>query len=244
MKTKNTTLLKKDEVHIWSVFLPDHEKDRDYFLSILSNDEYKRAYSFRMYRDQTQSIISRGILRCLLAKYLGEAPQDLEIIYGLWGKPCLPQEKLLRFNVSHSRDYILYAVTKNYEVGIDLEYVDKSLDIENMALSVFSPFELDLWNDLNSKEKIDYFFKWWVSKEAFLKAIGRGWAEDGKQKPLSSAYLLKQRMIDGLMNDKAVYPYFFSIVSNYASALFVNGPFLNIFYYHWNTCTTQCNIAA
>lgn len=233
MKPSTSSLLKENEVHIWSVFLPKYQKDKDYFLSLLSKDEYERAYSFRKDRDQIQSIISRGILRCLLAKYLGEIPQTLKIMYNLWGKPCLPEENLLYFNVSHSKDYILYAITRNYEVGIDLEYIDKSLDVENMALSILSPIELNLWNTLDSQEKIDYFFKYWVGKEAFLKAIGKGWIEDKKYEPPNISYLPKQETLDSLRNNESVYPYFFSMIPQYASALFIDGPFLDIFYYRW-----------
>ena len=96
-------------------------------------------------------------MRCLLAKYLGQTPESIEIIYGFWGKPCILQEKFLHFNTSHSRDYALYPIIHGYEVGIDLEYIDKSLDLEDMALFTFSMPELTYWKSLDLENRVNSF---------------------------------------------------------------------------------------
>jgi 4'-phosphopantetheinyl transferase len=230
---KLVPLLNSDEVHIWSACLPDHAKDVSYFTSILSEDESQKADSFKFFMDQTNFIVSRGILRCLLGSYLGQDPQQIEIIYGLWGKPCLITRHLY-FNLSHSRNYILYAVTCNYEVGIDLEYIDKTFEIEDMALNILSPHELIYWKNVKPEEKVNTFFKLWVCKEAYLKASGKGWLSDQQEIPLMGLSFLKNDHNPSKVNEKITSPYCFESIPGYASALFIEGPFLRPLHYIWN----------
>lgn len=235
MNSKKNFSLNPDEVHIWSACLPEKEANLSYFFSLLSQDEQERASHFRFSRDQQRYTLSRGILRSLLAEYLGEDPQKIEILYGLWGKPCLPEEKALSFNLSHSGDYALYAFTRRYEVGIDVEYIDESLEVEDMARSVFSTTEFSHWKVLNAQEKIHYFFKHWVSKEAFLKASGKGWLESRHDLTLTKTNDLKQELKSDLREEvKIIYPYCFESIPGYASSLFVEGPSLKPLHYIWD----------
>lgn len=233
VKSQSIAQIKVGEVHIWSAYLPDFKDYKAYFDSILSKDERERATSFKFIKDNEQFTFARGILRCILARYLGESPQDLKIIYGLWGKPCLPREKLLHFNISHSRDYALYAVAPHYEVGIDLEYIDKNLDLENMSSVLFSQHELKYWKSLIASNQADFFFKAWVGKEAFLKAIGKGWLAEDQQMPLDSSFFQKQDLMDENLNSYATNPYFFNRIPGFASALYVKGPPLKVLFYNF-----------
>lgn len=234
MKSKDCFSLNPDEVHIWSACLSENEASLTYFTSFLSQDEQERASHFKFFRDQKRYIISRGILRSLLAGYLGEPLQKIEILYGLWGKPCLLEEKALSFNLSHSGNYALYAFTQRYEVGIDVEYIDESLELEDMAKGVFSTTEFSYWKALNAQEKIHSFFKYWVSKEAYLKASGKGWLDSKHALTLTKTNDLKQELKSDLRGEaKIVYPYCFESIPNYASALFVEGPPLKSLHYIW-----------
>ncbi|MBX9622036.1 MAG: 4'-phosphopantetheinyl transferase superfamily protein [Alphaproteobacteria bacterium] len=137
----------------------------------------------------------------------------------------MPEEKALSFNLSHSENYALYAFTQRYEVGIDVEYIDESLELEDMARNVFSVTELSDWEVLNRQEKIYSFFKHWVSKEAFLKASGKGWLESKHALTLTKIKDLKQELKSDLREEtKIIYPYCFESIPGYASALFVEGP--------------------
>lgn len=234
VKIKECAVLTSDEVHIWLASLSEDKNDIDYFTSLLSQDERERASSFRFSKDQHRYTISRGILRTLLAEYLGEAPRTIEITYGLWGKPCLSQEKSLHFNLSHSGDHVLYALALDYEVGIDLEYIDRNLEIEDMAKHIFSAPELEFWEDVKPEERTECFFKLWVCKEAFLKAIGKGWLENEKTKGFEKSLVLNKISHNGLLKDKVTYPYFFECVPGYASALFVDGASLCPLHYNWH----------
>ena len=226
-------MLSSDEVHIWLASLSETNDDFVYFASLLSKDEHERANSFRFSRDQRQYTMARGILRSLLARYLGGFPQTIEIVYGLWGKPCLAQGKSLHFNVSHSREYALYALTQNYEVGIDIEYIDTKLDIENIASSLFSPVDLNDWNKLSPEDKTGAFFKLWVCKEAFLKASGKGWLENKREIPFTKGEVQIHQNTKSRLKNKITYPYYFECIPGYSSALFIEGPSLRSIHYVW-----------
>ena len=235
LQATQSQFLNLDEVHVWSACLPDNEKNMSYFTSLLSKDESKKAESFRFPKDKMYFIISRGILRCLLAKYLECSPQCIEIMYGLWGKPCVLAVPPLHFNLSHSREHVLYAITRICTVGIDLEYIDETLDIDPIALSILSPQELNCWKMVKKEEKKDAFFKLWVCKEAFLKASGKGWLADKQTIPLEGLEVFKKYMRNKSLNKNISLPYCFDSIPGYASALFIDAPPLNHLYYKWNS---------
>lgn len=227
---------KSDEVHIWLAYFPDNYEKLDYFTSLLSEDEMEKAANFRFLKDQKQWAISRGILRSLLGMYLGLRPRNIEILYGLWGKPRLLDKLSLYFNVSHSKDYVIYALSSKYEVGIDLEYIDPSIDIDTMAPSILSsPQELNYWQTVKKGEKISAFFKLWVCKEAFLKTYGKGWLDRNYNIPNRAIEHLKGEKKRNLSNHK-MNPYIFEAIPGYPAALFIKGSDDMItLHYTWNS---------
>ena len=233
LKSKKCLTLKSDEVHIWSVCLLDNERDIYYLSSILSKDEQERAGDFRFLRDQERFIMTRGILRCLLAEYSGVTPQSIEIMYGLHGKPCISQEKSLHFNVSHSGDYAVLAFNRDYEIGIDLEYIDRNLELEEMVLSIFSQAELNYWEKLHPEEKVEFFFKVWVGKEAFLKTLGKGWLENDEKIKFEEKYLFEQNLDGEVSKNELGVLHYFQYVPEYASAFFIKGPSLEPMFFNW-----------
>ena len=233
-KKKNITLM-HDEVHIWSVRLSENETYTPYFTTLLSQDERKKINSFKFARDRKRYVIARGILRTLLAEYLGESPQVIEILYGLCGKPCLAEQKRLFFNLSHAENYVLYAIAEGYEVGIDLECIDAKLELEEMSRIIFSKVEFDCWDALSDKEKIMVFFKHWVEKEAFLKAKGTGWLElESTDVSAEKNELKRVQSPDEFVDNLRLNPYFFELIPGYASALFIKGPPLKPYHYIWS----------
>lgn len=236
MKLELIPIIKSNEVHIWSASLLDHQNDISYFSSLLSQNERKQAESFRFCRDQYRFIIARGILRSLLAKYLRQDPGAIEITYGSWGKPTLSTiRNAVYFNLSHSGDYILYALTKNYEVGIDIEYKDENMKFEDIVFDIFSASEQEQWRCLANENKSDFFYKLWVCKEAFLKAFGKGWLEGDKEVSLKKIYANERSLKNQCyLKEKIGYPYYFECIPGYASALYINGPPLYPVYYSWD----------
>src|SRR6267154_4791481 len=115
-------ILAPDEIHIWKTFL----KSPPSYAQLLSTDEQQRANRFIFEKHHNRFVAGRAILRSILSGYLQIEPQDICFSYQPNGKPDLAivKEALpLRFNLAHTGDLAVYAVTIGTEVGIDVEQV-------------------------------------------------------------------------------------------------------------------------
>lgn len=144
---------------------------------ILAEDERRRADEFCFEKDRERFVLTRGVLRILLGRYLNLEPRQLNFCYGLHGKPALAERfdgDALRFNVSHSHGLALMALTHNREVGIDVEYVRSDLELDEIASRYFSPQEAATLRSLSIDVRTEAFFAGWTRKEAYIKAKGEG----------------------------------------------------------------------
>jgi 4'-phosphopantetheinyl transferase len=162
---------------VWRVFLGGSVRQLSHLSATLSADELERAGRFHFERDQKRFILARGMLRQILGHYVGENPQTLRFEYSRFGKPSLAHDAgygKLCFNLSHSADYALYAITPGRAVGIDIEQVRSDVAIEQVARRFFSPGEVSSIEKLDKGERHEVFFRYWTRKEAFAKAVGEG----------------------------------------------------------------------
>jgi 4'-phosphopantetheinyl transferase len=143
----------------------------------LSSDERARASRFHFEQHQRHFIAAHGILRTILARYLGREPASLEFCNGPLGKPKLPagsEAKGLCFNSSHSRGLALYAVTCHCDVGVDVEYIRDGFAWEEVADRFFAPGEVEALRAAPAGSQYQAFFNYWTHKEAVMKASGEG----------------------------------------------------------------------
>jgi 4'-phosphopantetheinyl transferase len=169
--------IKGNEVHVWQADLNLPEWKVKELECTLSFKEKLRAERMVFDRHRRRFIAGRGILRIILGQYLNMEPAKLEFSYGQRGKPELANnspEGKLRFNLSHSEEMVLCAVARKRSVGIDVEYVLRKTDVEQLAKRFFFPDEFSVINSLPPAEKQEEFFKGWTVKEAYLKATGEG----------------------------------------------------------------------
>jgi len=166
-----------NEVHVWRVKLDITQLQKESLLGMLTADEVERVGRFRFERDQKQFIAARGMLRQLLGRYLGKPPHELRFEYEANGKPVLVTNagyQTFRFNLSHSDTFALYAVSRDRNIGIDIERVRKDMDIEQIAQRFFTEYEIRSLERVPEKNRPGVFFQYWTRKEAFLKATGEG----------------------------------------------------------------------
>ncbi|HVW69348.1 MAG TPA: 4'-phosphopantetheinyl transferase superfamily protein [Steroidobacteraceae bacterium] len=122
--------------------------------------------------------IAHAVLRNLLGRYCQVHPASLNFTSGAGGKPQLhlPGSDAcpIRFNLTHSEDRALVGVGTRAEVGIDLER--QRTDIEALAIGrhYFYGAERDALELAGPEGRIELFFRYWVAKEAVLKAQGVG----------------------------------------------------------------------
>ena len=174
-----TLPLGRDEVHVWRASLDPPASKAQTLQSTLATDELERAERYHFQRDRRRFIVARGVLRAILGRYTGMEPLQLRFCYGFRGKPMLAREhgtSSLRFNVSHSCDLALYAVTRDRKVGIDLERIQPDLTGEELAERFFSPREVAILRALPRDEQPQAFLSCWTRKEAYIKARGDGLA--------------------------------------------------------------------
>ena len=137
----------------------------------LSEDERSRANNFKREHLKQRFVAARGNLREILAKYLACKPNEILFSYGDRGKPYIDG---VYFNLAHSQDLAIYAISGDLEVGIDLEYIDLKCDVDAIAKNYFLPLEQKLIKGLSDRAKYLAFFRAWTLKEAYGKATGQG----------------------------------------------------------------------
>lgn len=173
-------------LHVWGFDLGPRQ-DAAALRRLLSPEETARAARLRSAALQRRFVVSRARLREILGSYLELEGADLVFAYGPNGKPRLgdgtrthdstglvAQIAPLAFNLTHSRDLALCAVSELGEVGVDLEGVRPLKDAARLAQRHFSPEEFRRWAALESSGRLDGFYRVWTRKEALLKAAGVG----------------------------------------------------------------------
>jgi 4'-phosphopantetheinyl transferase len=80
----------------------------------------------------------------------------------------------LRFNLSHSEEQAVLALTLGREIGVDIERTRSDVACDEIAQRFFSPAERDQLRATPPDLQIAAFFRVWTCKEAFLKAHGAG----------------------------------------------------------------------
>ena len=170
--------LAEGEVHVWKTILASDVSSVRTQHAILSSAERERAGRFAFDRDRARYISGRAALRLLLGRYLEVEPEKILIGYGARGKPVLEGVSDWQFNVSHSRDLALIAVTRHSAVGIDVEFIDVDFPRDQVAPDVFDPQEIRDLCVLPPEAGAEYFFQLWTAKEALLKAAGDGFSID------------------------------------------------------------------
>jgi 4'-phosphopantetheinyl transferase len=166
--------LSADELHIWTTSLamePDPQRCREW----LDSGEQQRAQALQIHQARRNYLNTRLLLKSLLGAYLGAEPQDVSLQLNAHGKPELapyPENQGLVFNVSHSGDQALLAFGRNCQLGVDLESLERTRqrDLRGLARFCLDPAE----NARMPEPDPAQFLRYWVAKEAFCKATGRG----------------------------------------------------------------------
>lgn len=147
---------------------------------LLAPDEAERADRFTFQDGRHRAIAGRGQLRAILGRCLGADPAALQFAYGPRGKPALAgpwSGAGWHFNLAHSGDLALLAVTRSGPVGVDVERIRPVTDASRLVSRFFSRREDAAFRALSEDQKPAAFFRLWTRKEAWLKATGEGIAE-------------------------------------------------------------------
>lgn len=172
------TALDESDIHVWTarpLAFPGEEIEQ--LRRILSPDESGRAGKLRPGRGRDMFAASRGILRRILSLYTGEKPEAIEFGYGKGGKPFVKTRDgapAVSFNLSHSHEVAMYAVSSGREVGIDIEYLREVKKPEDVIRRFFTETEWEFYRSRPEELRREAFFRLWTFREAAVKAGGYG----------------------------------------------------------------------
>ncbi|MDB6054966.1 MAG: 4-phosphopantetheinyl transferase [Verrucomicrobiales bacterium] len=142
-------------------------------MEFLSPEEAERAQRFYFEKDRMEFVGCKALQRILIGRKLGLAPGSLVFTVNAFGKPALAKD-LLFFNISHSHGRGLIGLGNSGELGVDVEYIERRLEIAELAERFFSKQECEELFGLPLEQQKQGFFNAWSRKEAYIKARGKG----------------------------------------------------------------------
>ncbi|TWT32736.1 4'-phosphopantetheinyl transferase family protein [Blastopirellula retiformator] len=168
------TGMSAEALHLWSIPLRAGKSQVAQLRAVLSASEREKADSFLLEAQTVRYTICRGAVRQILAEYLQLSPNQLALTTGEFGKPLLEHRDSIWFNVSHSGDLAVLAVSTIGEVGVDIEQVRQIRGLSRMIDRCLAPYERPEVLRLPSAEQDRQFLRYWTHKEAYLKTFGVG----------------------------------------------------------------------
>jgi 4'-phosphopantetheinyl transferase len=167
--------LEAGAVHLWAVKLSDASLSRQDVEQVLTAEERNRARRFLREESGRSFAVGRAALRSILAGYLEIPPADVPIENAPNGKPQLTGSIVsdLRFNLAHSGELALIAITRSGEIGVDVERLRPVDHWHEIASRYFHATDTATIGADAAQTPVN-FFRCWTRKEAVLKAIGIG----------------------------------------------------------------------
>jgi 4'-phosphopantetheinyl transferase len=189
-------VLAADECHVWWAAPTQCSR---WHSELLDPIETARQRSYQHAADRDRFTVGVALTRLVLGPQLGVGPQSVPIdrtcarCGGPHGRPRLATGASIDFSLSHSGDVIALAVASSVDsdgsrdgdsnlgshrirrrVGIDVEQLDGPAGREAPADVALSATELLAYRTLDAAAQPAAFFRYWVRKEALLKATGDG----------------------------------------------------------------------
>ena len=153
--------------------------------AILPPEELMRVQRLGDPVRERAAITSRAVLRLLLAHYTHIPANELRLVPGQNGKPHLDSSQNphgITFNFSDSADMALVAVTRNREVGVDVEQIRDVERAVEIASRHFPPASAEALVHANESDRNKLFLQNWARHEALLKArAGSIWNPSGEK---------------------------------------------------------------
>lgn len=137
----------------------------------VSAERKEKVSRYRFLKDRVLSIGAEVLLRKALTDCGITLP---EIRYGFetGGKPFIKGLAGFNFNISHSEEIVMVAVSEN-EIGCDIEKVTET-DLDIAKKFFFREEYENIAAVTASEERNELFFRYWTLKESFMKATGLG----------------------------------------------------------------------
>lgn len=165
----------KQTVDIFAIDLSQPPIPIDRARHSLTDAERQSMDRFKSPTKQREFAITRAMLRMILASVIRTDPLALALAFEhtAHGKPLLPNHPV-HFNVTHSHQIALIAVSPDLPLGVDIEYVQGRRELIKLAQRFFAPAEYEAILAMDPTCIEQAFHATWTRKEAFVKAVGQG----------------------------------------------------------------------
>ena len=170
--------LERSEVHLWSADLADFDLCLVYDKHVdwLNAEEKERMHRYQSLFQREHFVLGRVLLRLILSKYLDCEPSEFNFHTDKQGKLFLNSQRSLYFNLSHSYERLVVAVSRARYLGVDIELMDEKRATLKIAERYFSASEFQDLCKLPKSLQAGRFYELWTLKESVLKALGVGLA--------------------------------------------------------------------
>lgn len=174
------------ELHIWRYTVNEQHFAAEQTNPMLSVEETEKSKRFVLEEHRVDYVCNHRFVREVLAGYLQTFPNEIEFSVTSLGKPFIKNAGLF-FNVSHSKNKALLAISKDTEVGVDIEYMKDLQDAVTFSDYSFSEQEKAMIFKNGQIDK-EVLFTFWTFKEAYIKATGTGLSVDISKINLTDFY--------------------------------------------------------
>lgn len=165
------------KMDIWFLELDRSAPETKELEALLSPEEAARAQRFRFLRDRNRYVVQHGVLRLLLAGYVGCGSGQVGVCTSANGKPYLADRNVragIHFSASRSDAVAAFAFSRIGSTGVDIEKIRGIPDMLEIVERHFTSGEKHEIFSCPESRRSALFYKLWTRKEAVLKAQGEG----------------------------------------------------------------------
>lgn len=170
--------LRAGQVDVWLTSLRDFGPAQESAChELLSEEERAKWQRFLVPHARLQYLVTRALVRTTLSRYAEVPSTTWRFATNDYGRPHISPAHALRdvhFNLSNTDGLVVCAVSRDEEIGIDVETISRDVDIDGLAPSVFAAAELVDFRRTAAEHRTERFFAYWTLKEAYIKARGMG----------------------------------------------------------------------
>jgi len=127
--------------------------------NFLDDDTLRRSQQFAFEKDRNRHLIAHAFLRSKLGEIIGQKSSEITLLKNQYGKPHLEKNEVY-FNLSHTKTKALVGIHPSCPIGVDIE----------------------------DNQDAETFLRFWCAEEAYLKAIGTGFATERPKLELVSSF--------------------------------------------------------
>jgi 4'-phosphopantetheinyl transferase len=178
---------KESDLHIWRYVLDEEDYHTEKTQPLLSANEQARCNEYINEAEKIRYTCNHRFVRKVLATYLHIPASDISFSHAAMGKPFVKDSSLF-FNYSYRTTFGLLAVSKQHEIGVDIERMKVLQDTPTFASFSFSEREKELIFNSSDETFQETLFTFWTFKEAIIKALGVGLNTDLTQIDLADFF--------------------------------------------------------